>query len=414
MHAQSVYRVNMDVTKYNIICFSNQLWDFPFWTNKKQIMYRLGKNGHNVLFVDPPINPGFVFLKQLVQGKWDLTRLITQCTTDKDSGVKIYTPINFFPFFGLMSKFHAFRIKNLTKELFDKRKKRILWVYHVQIIDLFKYIATLKHDVLVYDCVDNYSAFPANQSLVKTTVSPTMLKEHEKKLTKKADVIFATAPGLVEHLAKWSDDVHFTPNVGDYKKFKDVKKIKKLPQDIADIKRPIVGFTGALDTYKFDLELFKKIASDHPSYSFVLIGQTAMKDKDPSKEDIGLGEFSNVYFLGPKDYSIVHNYFAAFDAYIIPYVLNDYTVGGCFPTKFHDSLAAGLPTIVTDLPAYMPFKDVSYISKTYEEFSANIKTALTEDSPKKIKSRQKIAKSNTYDGKANKMLDIIDSKLNEL
>ncbi len=93
--------------------------------------------------------------------------------------------------------------------------------------------------------------------------------------------------------------------------------------------------------------------------------------------------------------------------FIIPYVLNDYTVGGCFPVKFHDGLAAGLPVVVTDLPAYLPFKDVSYISKTFEEFSNNIEKALKEDSPEKIKARQQVAKENNWDGKVAKMLSLI-------
>jgi len=42
--------------------------------------------------------------------------------------------------------------------------------------------------------------------------------------------------------------------------------------------------------------------------------------------------------------------------FIIPYQINDYTVGGCFPVKFHDALSAGLPVVVTDLPAYAPLK----------------------------------------------------------
>lgn len=400
----------LHVDKYNIICFSNQLWDFPNWTNKRHVMTRLAQQGHTVIFVDPPINPGFVLLRQVFRRLWTLSRVFTQVKHD-ESGAYVYTPINWLASSKLSTTYHIWRIKHLARKHFKKDQKSILWFYHVQIKDLFDYVEQLSHDVLVYDCVDNYAAFPDNQGMFSAIVSREELVEQEKLLATKADLVFASAPGLVEKLRVWNDNVHFTPNVGDYPKFKDAKKIKEIPVDVKDIKRPVVAFTGALDSYKFDLELFKKLVREHPSVSFVLIGQIAMKDKGADLRAIGLEEFENVHFLGQKAYAEMQNYYAAFDAYIIPYVLNDYTVGGCFPVKFHEALAVGLPTIVTNMPAYLPFKDVCYISKSYDEFSANVALALREDTPDKIKQRQTVAKENNWEGKVTKMLNLIKENL---
>ena len=80
---------------------------------------------------------------------------------------------------------------------------------------------------------------------------------------------------------------------------------------------------------------------------------------------------------------------------------------GCFPVKFHEALSAGPPTVVTNLPAYTPFRDVCYISRGYEEFSQNIKRALDEDSPEKVKARQEIAKQNTWEKKVEMMLEYV-------
>ncbi|MBP8961116.1 hypothetical protein KBG31_02745, partial [Patescibacteria group bacterium] len=90
---------------------------------------------------------------------------------------------------------------------------------------------------------------------------------------------------------------------------------------------------------------------------------------------------------------------------------NEYTVGGCFPVKFHDALAAGLPTVVTDLPAYAPFKEVSYVAKTHEEFVSLVKKALIENDRSKELERQKVAEQNDWDGKVEKMLQIISENL---
>lgn len=153
-----------------------------------------------------------------------------------------------------------------------------------------------------------------------------------------------------------------------------------------------MAFTGAVDEYKFDKELFQKIVEENSEYSFVIIGPMALKDRGSSKKELGFENLNNVYFLGTKDYKDLPKYLAHFDEMIIPYQLNDYTVGGCFPVKFLDYLAAGLPTVVTDLPTYVPFDTVCYVSKNYDEFSLNVKKALEEDSDMKIKQRQEVAK----------------------
>ena len=63
------------------------------------------------------------------------------------------------------------------------------------------------------------------------------------------------------------------------------------------------------------------------------------------------------------------------------------------------------------MPAYLPFKDVCYISKSYDEFSANVALALREDTPDKIKQRQLVAKDNNWEGKVSKMLSLINNYL---
>jgi len=120
---------------------------------------------------------------------------------------------------------------------------------------------------------------------------------------------------------------------------------------------------------------------------------------------------NNIYFLGEKPFEEMPKYYAGFDAYIIPYQLNEYTVGGCFPVKFHEALAVGVPTIVTDLPAYLPFKNVSYIAKNNKEFSELLKKALEEDNDNKVKERKEVAKKNNWDGKVDSMLGFINEAL---
>ena len=202
----------------------------------------------------------------------------------------------------------------------------VLWIYHVEIKGLENYLKHVKHDFLVYDCVDNYEGFPK----YSTPEKKKWIQDQEEMLATRANVVFSTTPGLLERLKKYNPKTYFTPNVGDYERFFDIKnKGFEIPEDVKDIKKPIVAFTGAVDEYKFDKELFKKIAEENPEYSFVIIGPMALKDRGSSKKELGFEDLDNVYFLGTKDYKDLPKYLAHFDEMIVPYQLNDYTVGGC-------------------------------------------------------------------------------------
>ncbi len=148
-----------------------------------------------------------------------------------------------------------------------------------------------------------------------------------------------------------------------------------------------------------------EVAKKHSDKSLVLVGPTGVADDQPDLSQ--LRKMDNVYLLGQKPYEQMPVYFSRFDVYIIPYNLNDYTVKGCFPVKFLDALAAGLPTVVTNLPAYEEFADVCYIAKDNEQFSQLIQTALDEDSKKHIAQRKSTAKQNSWDNKVDKMLRLM-------
>lgn len=422
---------------YTIICLSNQAFSMPMKTNKWHIMTRLAQRGHNVIFIDPPTR--FKALKALIKGKLGLKQFLTG-SREENRNLSVYSPIhlfNFKPFSDFNLWFHMSRIRGLINK-FPKRKT-VLWVYHFDYPDLEELVKKLDFDLLIYDVVDEYTAFPeyskgstSNKGLVALieglddalkvrlnqggAYGKDWVVKREKWLSENADLIFASAPGLVikftsilQKLGRSSDILHYLPNGADFEKFKDVKRLKESsPEDISKLPRPRIISIGALDTYKMNLPLIELCARTYPNYSFVLIG-SPVEDKDSSF--LALKSLPNVYMLGLKPWDQTPFYVAASDAYIIPYNLNDYTIGGCFPVKFHEALSAGMPTIVTNLPAYKEFRDVCYIAQNDQDFVNKIKIALEEDSEDRFKARQAVAKENTWDGKADKQIRFIKEKL---
>lgn len=393
--------------KYNIICFSNQLWDYPNWTNKRHVMTRLGKLGHRIIFVDPPLNFGRVLFRQFRRGNWDFLRFLLGYK--KEGNILVYTPIKFYIFPKFFAWIFSEKINSLASSFFTKKNKKIMWFYNVEIDSLETYLNNVKRDFLIYDCVDYYAGFPRYE----TKEQKEEILNIEKNLTNKADVVFATAPGLVERLKKINVKTYYTPNVGDFEMFYGIKQKyqSEKPKELKKLKGPIIGYVGALDSYKFDYLLLKKCALSYPEYNFVIIGDIALKDREGSLKELGLEDIKNIHFLGSIPFVKTPKYIAHFDVELIPYVYNDYTIGGCFPVKFFNTMSAGIPSVVTNLPVFSMYKNVTYISKTHEDFVGNIAKAIEENSERRINERERVAKENTWDAKVSNILSIIHSEL---
>lgn len=368
------------------------------WTNKRQVMSRLANLGHTVIFVDPPIRLQKL-VKQIFQGKWSLKRLLTGArvvTTGFGANAKL---VNFSPVTIGYSENPNLVGFNIDRIGAVGEGSVVLWVYNPS---MREYVDKIPHDVLVYDCVDDYSAMANYQRLGLSQ----KVKDWEAEIVNHADVVFASAPGLVERLASINPKTYFTPNAGNYELFSAANRQNTaLPSSLQNIKTPIVGFTGTIDDYKVNAGLILQAAKANLDYSFAIIGPKAETDKAPDLAE--LSTLRNVYFLSEVKYEAQVPFYTYFDAFIIPYHINEYTVGGCFPVKFFDALAAGLPTIVTNLPAYTSYQDVCYLSKSDGEFVTMIEQAIKEDSKERKILRQAVAKDNSWDKKVEKMLSLI-------
>ncbi len=389
----------------DVVCLSNQPWDFELWTNKKQITSRLRDRDYRVLFVDPPLR--ISILKKIKDKRISLKNLFSAVVESKK--LSVYSPFRLtlnskVSSFNWLVEFFPMQLqKFVINNFFSKSKgKKILWIYHVAYPGLEYLISKIEYDILIYDLVDEYSEMPQ----FNLAQDKKWIIDRESWLVNKADIIFTSAPGLFNKLKQIKNNTFYTPNAGSFEIFSKLDELQ-VPEDLQEIKksgRKIIGFSGAIDSYKVNVDLICKLANNYPDYEFVLIGPT--KYTDSSNEVDKLHDFKNIKILGTKPYETLPSFFKYFDAYIIPYNLNSYTVG-CFPTKFHDALASGLPTVVTNLEAFSPFSQVCYIAQSEVEFVSLLKIAINEDNQEKKKQRVRVASCNTWDQKLDKQLKII-------
>ena len=130
------------------------------------------------------------------------------------------------------------------------------------------------------------------------------------------------------------------------------------PADIAQVARPIVGYSGLISG-RLDLGLLEYVAVKHSEWSLVLIGATDDRRCESGIER--LRQMKNIHFLGIKEIRQVPYYIKVFDVCLLPYLINGETEN-LSALKLYDYMAAGKPIVSMDVPAAKEFARVIHIA----------------------------------------------------
>lgn len=294
----------------HILCFSHLRWDFVY-QRPQHILSQISKET-TVYFLEEPV--------------FDNTQSPYISFTKRSPGLWVGVP-HFPPgmsslevvdtMAGLLDKFLA--NKNLEDFIF--------WYYTPMAMEFSE-----KHSpaLTVYDCMDELSAFK---------FAPATIKQLEKKLMSKADVVFTGGHSLYEAKKNQHANIYPFPSSIDKNHFLKARTIPHEPGDQIGIKGPKIGFYGVIDE-RFDYELIGKIATKRPEWQLVMIGPVVKID--PSI----LPKNENIHYLGSKTYDELPSYLSGWDAALIPFLLNEST-RYISPTKTPEYLSAGVPVVST-------------------------------------------------------------------
>ncbi len=212
----------------------------------------------------------------------------------------------------------------------------------------------LKPSLLIYDCMDELSAFK---------FAPSILKEREKILLEKADIVFTGGYSIYEAKKNQHQNIYPFPSSIDKEHFSNARTITTDPIDQAHIPRPRFGFYGVIDE-RFDIEMITYAAESRPDWQFVLIGPIVKIDLAT------LPLLPNIHYLGAKSYEELPHYLSGWDVAVIPFALNESTKY-ISPTKTPEYLAAGKPIISSPIKDVVsPYADnkLVYIAKDGKTF----------------------------------------------
>ena len=237
----------------------------------------------------------------------------------------------FIPFLG------STPIHRLNRRLVERELRRLdvdpsrstAWVYlpHPTIVALLE-----KHPWkrIVFDLCDDIDDME---------VHPT-LREGEKKLLERADIVFATSEALVEKaLRVRAGDVHYVPNGVDSARFdREIATPGKLRR---------VLYAGAIYEW-FDEELTAEVATRRPDLEFRIVGP-------PRRPLRRLSRLANVSLPGPLPASEVPGEIAAAQLCMIPFRSGP-LIEATDPLKLYEALICGRPVLATRLPQAERFR----------------------------------------------------------
>jgi glycosyltransferase involved in cell wall biosynthesis len=377
----------------DIIVVGQQPWDTDIGSNCKNIAVEFSKH-NRVLYVNSPLDTKTLMTNKddpkikkrlaVIQKKQDGLEQVTDnfwtyYPDQSIASINWMKPTSVFSIFNrINNKRFAGSIKRAIKQL--GFKNYILF----NDSEMFKafYLKELLHpDVSIYYSRD----FMLGVDYWKkhgTTLEP--------QLIAKSDLCVANSTYLADYCRQYNAKSYYVGQGCDLSLFNSAEGFE-IPEDIRLINNPIIGYVGALQSIRLDMDIIAYIATKRPDWSIVLVG--------PEDDEFKAGKLHsipNIHFLGSKDGSQLPAYINMFNVCINPQLVNEITIGN-YPRKIDEYLAMGKPVVATLTRAMEIFSQHTYLGKDKEAYVTLIQKALDEDDAALQQKRKDFAASHTWE-----------------
>jgi glycosyltransferase involved in cell wall biosynthesis len=372
---------------YDIICFCND-WDGdPL--SKKHIMQRLARE-NRILWVNSIGNRNpTVSVKDARRVAKKLKAFFSGCR-EVARNIHVISPV-VIPFHGsaiarqINRRLLLWKLRGAARRLGFQRP--ITWTFVPSSADI---VGRLGEQMVVYHCTDEFSQFSDSSSEAV---------DIEKQLIAKSDRVIVSAERLLQSKMKEHPGTKLVCHGVDVEHFRKACDPKTtIPDDIAKIPGPIVGFFGLIADW-VDLELIRSLARLRPNCQFVLIGKIVT---DVS----ALKDLPNVHLLGQKSYAELPGYCRRFDIAILPFAINELTLNAN-PLKLREYLAAGLPVLSTAIPEVERLGRLVRIGADASDFVLHLDELLSRNATGPSMEISREMDSESWDEKVEQMSRII-------
>lgn len=211
-----------------------------------------------------------------------------------------------------------------------------------------------------------------NNFFWSTYMNPTIYEFFRKSKYKVYDLAERrmTNPHLSERILRWEkkavveSDLVIVDNHATYDDYKHLNShIFYIPQGVncstffkTDDCSSIREFIGYIGNFHFaiDYDFLDNLIKNNPNQKFLFIGGIIEEEANR------ILKYPNVTYIPQIPKEQLNQYLSKMKIGLIPYVVNDHTVG-VYPTKLFEYLAAGVPVVSTPLPEVCQYANDDYL-----------------------------------------------------
>jgi glycosyltransferase involved in cell wall biosynthesis len=376
----------------DIVITGQQAWDVEIGSNCKNIALEFSKN-HRVLYVNSPLDrisllkngddPKVAKRKKVIYGKADGLEEV-QPNLWVLYPDKMIESINWLPemLFDILNK----RNNQLFAGAIARAAKRLGFTDYIHFNDNDMFRSFFLKDLLK----PRLSIYYSRDYMLAVDYWRKHGARLEPELIAKSDLCVANSTYLADYCAKFNRHSFYVGQGCDLDIFMAGNEAPE-PADISGIAHPRIGYVGALQSIRLDMELLEYIAQQRPDWNIVLVGP-----EDNEFLQSSLHKLPNVTFTGSRNIADLPAYINAFDVCVNPQLLNEVTIGN-YPRKIDEYLAVGKPVVATATDAMSVFSEHVYLGKGKEDYVRLIDLALAENSEARTEARRAFASSHTWE-----------------
>ncbi|MEI9917753.1 MAG: glycosyltransferase [Bacteroidota bacterium] len=381
------------MNRQDIVVIAAQPWDIGIGSNCKNIALEFAKH-HRVLYVNAPIDRSLIMRR--AKEDW-MVRRMEVINGDRPGLVQVEDSIwNLTPDFVAQSinwipvSFIHDALNKRTNQQFASSIKKAIDQLGFRDVVIFNDSMMLRGFYLKELLQPKRHIYYIRDYLVTQPYFKKQGKRLEPKLIAKSTTVVANSLFLTDY-AKPFNDKSFYVGQGCETDLFSPDEIHPKPNEMLNVKGPIIGYVGYLTSMRLSISLIAAIAKENKDWTVMLVGP-----EDDDFRNSELHQIENIIFTGPKDPSELPTYVQHFDVCINPQAVNDLTIGN-YPRKVDEYLAMGKPVVATYTKTMEIFKDHCYLANGEHEYVDLIRKALSENDDAKSKERTRFAKTHTWE-----------------
>lgn len=395
-------------TGRDFVFINPQSWKGDISGNCRNIALELAKH-NRVLFVNPPLVRNLPGANKNDADRIEYTELTEagKHISIKELGNNLWNlfpksfteSIRWIPNTSIFSFFNKINNKRFAKDIqegIDKLGfKNVIIFNDTEMFKGFYLKELLNPDLYIYYSKDYMLEVP-------------FWKKHgviiEPALMAKSDIGVANSTYLRDLYAKHNPNAYYIGQGCNFQVF-DVYKNYPTPEDIIPIKKPIVGYVGALTNLRIDMSIITNLAEKLPHWSVVLVGP----ESDGIRKE-NYAHLKNIIFLGKKPLDTLSSYINSFEVCINPQLINATTIGN-YPLKVDEYLAMGKPVVATKTKGMQFFADYCLLAETPVQYPALVEQAHNSNNETIRQQRISFARSHTWENVSIAIYDAIEKTL---